>query len=61
LIVEPSPIRKIIANMPPFAIVALPIAQGFVFAAIRSGVGIGVEVNSSGGSLGGNTVSRMVS
>ena len=47
--------------MPPFTSVAVPTAQELVFAVIRSGTGIGVEVNSSGGSFGGKNRSRKLS
>jgi hypothetical protein len=41
--------------------VAPPIAHGLVLTAKRSGIGIGVEVSSKGGVLGGKTVSRKLS
>jgi hypothetical protein len=44
-----------------FNMLEIPMAQGFGFTAIRSGTGIGVEVNTSGGSLGGKKTSRMLS
>ena len=42
-------------------VVEMPMAQGFGLTAIRSGTGMGVEVNSSGGSLTGKNTSRMLS
>ena len=39
----------------------MPKAQGLRLNAIRSGTGIGVEVSSRGGSLGGKKTSRMLS
>ena len=39
----------------------MPMAHGFGLTAMRSGTGIGVEVNSSGGSLTGKNTSRMLS
>jgi hypothetical protein len=38
----------------------MPTAQGLRLTAIRSGTGIGFEVSSSGGSLGGKKTSRML-
>ena len=49
------------ARMRPFTTVAVPTAHGLVLTAIRSGTGIGVDVSSSGGSLGGKSVSRTLS
>jgi hypothetical protein len=42
----------------PFTIVAIPIAHELVFIAMRSGMGIACEVNSSGGSFGVKRASR---
>ena len=53
--------RKITsARIDRFTAVAMPMAQGLAFTAIRSGTGIGFEVNCSGGSWGGKKMSRML-
>ena len=49
------------AGSAPFTNVAVPTAQGLYFTAIRSGTGMGVEVNSSGGSFLGKKTSWMFS
>ena len=42
-------------------VVEMPMAHGLGLTAMRSGTGIGVEVSSSGGSLGGKKTSRILS